>query len=78
MAKVIDKTALEEKRFYELSVGDYFKHFYGIFVKLNDCKKGDNAFCFNAGKDKGNPVHVDKNTLVEIVDVEIIAKSQSC
>lgn len=83
MAKIIDKTALEAKRFDEISVGTYFKYFDKLFVKLYDSGHfydgdDDNTFCFDAGKGKGNPTHVDANVLVTVVDVEIIVKPLGC
>jgi hypothetical protein len=79
MAKIIDKTALEAKRFDEIPVGTYFKYFDKLFVKLNGFDDDDgNAFCFDAGKGKGNPTHVDSNVLVTEVDVEIIVKPLGC
>ena len=79
MAKIIDMTSLETKRFDEIPVGTYFKYFDKLFVKLNGFDDDDgNTFCFDAGKDKGNPVHVDGNVLVAVVDVEIIVKPLGC
>ena len=79
MAKIIDKTALESKRFDEIPVGTYFKYFDKLFVKLNDYDgDDDNTFCFDAGKDKGSPTHIEGNVLVTVVDVEIIVKPLGC
>lgn len=79
MAKIIDMTALKTKRFDEISVGTYFKYFDKLFVKLSNFDgDDDNTFCFDAGKDKGNPVHMDGNVLVTVVDVEIIVKPLGC
>lgn len=78
MAKIIDRTALESKRFEEIPVGTYFKYFDKLFVKLSDGDGDvDNAFCFDAGKDKGNLVHIE-DVLVIVVDVEIIVKPLGC
>lgn len=79
MAKIIDMTALESKRFDEIPTGTYFKYFDKLFVKLHDYDSDDdNTFCFDAGKDKGNSVHIDGNVLVTVVDVEIIVKPLGC
>lgn len=79
MAKIIDMTALENKRFDEISVGTYFKYFGKLFVKVSGFDDDDdNTFCFDTGENKGNPVHVDGNVLVTIVDVEIIVKPLGC
>lgn len=74
MAKIIDRTTLGSKRFDEIPVGTFFKYFNKLFVKMSDGDGDvDNAFCFDAGKDKGNLVHID-DVLVIVVDVEIIVK----
>lgn len=79
MAKIIDRTALESKRFEEIPVGTFFKYFDKLFVKLSDGDGDvDNTFCFDAGKDKGNLVHMDESVLVIVVDVEIIVKPLGC
>lgn len=79
MTKIIDRTALETKRFDEIPVGTYFKYFDRLFVKLHDYDSDDdNAFCFDAEKDKGNLTGVDRNVLVAVVDVEIIVKPLGC
>lgn len=79
MAKIIDRTALETKRFDEIPVGTFFKYFDKLFVKLSGFDgDDDNSYCFDAGKDKGNPTHVDGNVLVAVVDVEIIVKPPHC
>lgn len=78
MARIIDMTALESKRFDEIPVGTYFKYFDKLFVKLSDGDGDiDNTFCFDAGKDKGNLVHME-DVLVVVVDVEIIVKPLGC